>query len=142
MEVNKISLMDAYLIETLRTNGVSNQEILAQVETGDVKAWQEFNEKFDYTALLELAKQDAVAFRSIISDGYNIKFVTFNGLKNLLKFRFGKEKEKDYQLTETGIHQLTLNEQQLATLKQMLSRNWMIEETVTANRTIVNIELV
>lgn len=53
-------------------------------------------------------------FQEILDQGYQIKFVTFNVLKNLLRIRFEKEQEK-------GISNLKLNHAQLARVKQKLS---------------------
>ncbi|MEH7225976.1 hypothetical protein V7112_19360 [Bacillus sp. JJ1566] len=125
MELQKITLMDAYMIETLRSNGISDQEILAQIKRGNVDGWQVLHEHFDFNELLKLAKQDGEVFQSILLDGYKVKYVTFKGLQNLIKLRFGKEQDKDYQLTETSIENLTLNEDQALTLNQMLSQNWI-----------------
>ena len=52
--------------------------------------------------------------------------MTFNGLKNLLRMRFGKEEERDYSLMETGIQGLRLSPQDLEQLNNMLSSNWMV----------------
>ncbi|THE09375.1 hypothetical protein E1I69_22600 [Bacillus timonensis] len=125
MELQKITLMDAYMIETLRSNGISNNEILAQIEQGNVDGWQDLHEHFDFNELLKLAEQDIRSFRSILLEGYKVKYVTFKGLQNLIKLRFGKVKDKDYQLTETSIENLKLNEDQALTLKQMISQNWI-----------------
>lgn len=113
------------MIETLRSNGISNNEILAQIEQGNVDGWQDLHEHFDFNELLKLAEQDIRSFRSILLEGYKVKYVTFKGLQNLIKLRFGKVKDKDYQLTETSIENLKLNEDQALTLKQMISQNWI-----------------
>ena len=142
MEVHNISLMDAYLIETLRSNGVSNEEILAGIEASNVEVWQELHKHFDFQELVKFANEDMERFQAILSQGYRVKFVTFNGLKNLLRLRFGKEQDKDYELKEKGISNLVLDQEQLMRVKQMLSENWVIEETTNANETMVDIEIV
>lgn len=141
MKRHKISLMDAYMIETLRSNGISDEEILAQIERGNTKAWQALNRHFDFQELVKLAETNMEAFSQILSQGYQVKFVTFNGLKSLLWLRFGKEKETDYEVMETGIRNLTLDREQLLNLKEMLSGNWVIEELAAADDMVVNIEL-
>ena len=143
MGSSKISLMEAYLIETLRKNDNTNEDIIAQVETGDITSWSKSFEKFDFNELVKLANEDMEQFKKILSEGYEVKFVTFNGLKNLLRLRFRIEEEKDYELKEKGIHQLVLEQGQLAIVKQMLSKNWKIEEIEQQDgKTMVNIDLV
>ncbi|WP_453990142.1 hypothetical protein [Bacillus nitroreducens] len=128
MELQKITLMDAYLIETLRNKGISNQEILTKIEQGNVEEWKDLHKHFDFNELLTFADQDRKVLESVLEDGYQVKYVTFQGMQNLIKYRFGKVKDKDYQLTETGITNLQLNEDQVNTLKQMLSANWIFNQ--------------
>ncbi len=116
------------MIETLRSYGISNQEILAQVKQKDVHSWKNINSDIDFNELLKLADLNLDDFQSILLRGYQVKFVTFNGMKNLIKLRFGKVPDIDYELVENGIKNLSLQEEQLHILKQMLSPNWKIEE--------------
>lgn len=140
MGVYKISLMDAYLIETLRRNGINNKEILSELKAGNVEKWQSLHESFDFHELLKLANKDFEQFREIINHGYQIKFITFNGLKNLLRIRFNKKPDKDYVLQEKGIQNLVLNQKELQSVKQMLSKNWVLEEVKEGKFNKVNIQ--
>lgn len=140
VDVYKISLMDAYLIETLRSNGITNREILSGLEAGNVEEWQILHESFDFSELLKLANKDFEQFREIINYGYQVKFITFNGLKNLLRIRFSKEPDKDYVMQEKGIKNLVLNQKELQSVKQMLSKNWVLEEVKEDKCNKVNIQ--
>lgn len=142
MTAYKISLMDAYLIETLRNNGVTNEEIISKVKAGNVETWQELHKQFDFGELLKLANNDIEQFQVILEQGYQVKFITFNGLKNLLRMRFGKEQDKDYELKEKGISNLVLEYEQLVQVKQMLSGNWVLKEIENESVFIVSIELI
>lgn len=141
MEHNKISLPIAIMIETLRHNGVSNQELIKKVAAKDISEWESFNTNFDFHMLISQFENSD--FTSIIHDGYQIKFITINGLQNLLHFKFNLLKDLDYKLTENGISDLTLDPQQFAILKQMLSPNCIIcENSVDAEgRTTIQIEM-
>lgn len=143
METKKASLMEAYMIETLRSNGVSDEEILIQVQKGEVGGWAAIRPKFDFLELVELNKQDPEVFQSIIREGYQVKFVTFNGLKNLLKFKFGFVEGQHYQLTDKGIAGLQVTAAQLAGIHQFLSQNWLIEahSSEVPNEKTIKIEL-
>ena len=143
MAKNRLSLMEAYMIETLRSNGVSDQEILTQVEKKDVSEWSAFNSKFQFKELIELNGQDPERFQSVLTDGYQVKFVTFKGLKNLLELKFGFEEDKHYQLTDKGLTRLHITDSQLAEIRQLLSRNWAIEELSAdaPNEKTIKIEL-
>ncbi|KZE37439.1 hypothetical protein AV656_12785 [Bhargavaea cecembensis] len=122
----KLSLMEAYMVESLRSKGISNEELFALVEQEDAEGLKEIEPRFDYGELVEAARKDLEAFRSALFDGYEVKFVTFNGLKNLLRMRFGKEVERDYAVTEAGIKDLRLPPHELEQLNDMLSSNWLI----------------
>ncbi|MFD2760275.1 hypothetical protein [Lentibacillus juripiscarius] len=141
MEQNKISLMEAYMIETLRSNGISDDELLTQINRKDISPWKDLSTQFDFSELIKLSEQDEEAFKSIIMDGYKIKFVTFKGLQNLLKLKFNMIQEKDYTLTDKGLTGLTMNDEQLNMLRQMLSSNWSIDETSTENSDHLSKEL-
>ncbi|MFC7366501.1 MULTISPECIES: hypothetical protein [Bhargavaea] len=122
----KLSLMEAYMVESLRSKGISNEELFALVEQGDAEGLKEIEPRFDYGELVEAAQMDLEAFRSALLDSYEVRFVTFNGLKNLLRMRFGKEEERDYTLTETGIQGLQLTSHEREQLNDMLSANWQV----------------
>lgn len=140
-EVQKLSLPTVYKIETVRSKGVSNEELLAKVEAGDISSWSEYNSNFDFNELVELYNHDPEAFKSILEDGYSVKFVTLPGLKNLLKLKYDMLEERDYQPTETGISGLQVDENQYAAIKQMLSKNWKIEELASDGKKVLKIEL-
>src|SRR5690625_85261 len=106
MGLNKITLMEAYLIETIRSHGVSNDYLLTQVEQEDISEWEELNTNFDFNGLITLRNQNPSAFEDIINEGYSIKFLTFNGLQNLLKLKFNKQSGKDFIIGEKGINHL------------------------------------
>ncbi|EMR06408.1 hypothetical protein C772_01679 [Bhargavaea cecembensis DSE10] len=122
----KLSLMEAYMVESLRSKGMSNEEIITLVEQENAGRLKELEPRFDYSELVKAAREDLATFRSALFDGYEVKFVTFNGLKNLLRMRFGKEEERDYSLMETGIWGLRLSPQDLQQLNKMLSSNWLV----------------
>ncbi|MGN1386230.1 MAG: hypothetical protein ACI4XS_06480 [Bacillus sp. (in: firmicutes)] len=128
MELKKISLPIAYMIETLRSHSVSNGELLAQIEKKDVSVWDDIQSSFDFNDLLQFAEEDSALFRSVIEDGYQVKFVTINGLQRLLQLKFDKLADRDYTLTENGVDHLQMNQQQIEILKQVLSDNWLIDE--------------
>lgn len=128
MNQPKISQMEAYMIETLRANGIINEEIIQAVKEKDVSSWKQIHEEFDFEQLITLAEKDFTAFEKVIKEGYTIKFVTVGGLEKLLRLRFGKEPNEDYQKYQTGVKGVALDGSSLQELKQMLSLNWKVDE--------------
>ncbi|MDW0116225.1 hypothetical protein QTL97_04715 [Sporosarcina thermotolerans] len=131
MGINKVTLMEAYMIETIRSNGISNQELLTQLEKENKSAWESINKNYNYDDLIALYNQDKSAFKSILTDGYKVKFITIRGLQSLLEMKFKKIAEEDYTLTDKGMEQLKVTKTELTTLNQILSKNWTIEESPT-----------
>ena len=141
MGVNKISLPTAYMIETLRSNHVSDQELLSQIEKKDVSVWNEIHSPFDFNELVTLADEDRDFFRSVIEDGYQVKFVTIYGLQRLLQLKFGKLPERDFTLNESGIDNLQIDKEKLILLKQILSNNWLVTESLSDNENVLNVKI-
>ncbi|MBS4197802.1 hypothetical protein [Lederbergia citri] len=124
METLKISLPIAIMLETLRDNGVTDEQIITQIDKKDVSPWQKVDTTFDFQELINLSTNSE--FESILTNGYSVKFMTINGLKNLLRLKFNKIQDQDYQQNEKGITDLILTEQELSTLRQMLSKNCVL----------------
>lgn len=123
--MESITLMEAYAIETLRGNGISNDKIIKNIKANDLEEFKAVKENMDFDALVELSKN--ADFEAIVNDGYKVKFLTFNGLKNLIKMKFGKFADEDYQVDEFVISGLELDENQQKDLENILSANWTLE---------------
>lgn len=122
--MESITLMEAYAIETLKGNGVDNETIVNNIKAGEIEDFKAIKENMDFDALVELSKN--ADFDSIINDGYKVKFLTFNGLKNLIKMKFGKFADEDYQVDEFTISGLELGKDQVTDLENVLSANWVL----------------
>jgi len=133
METNKITMMEAYRIEALRSNGILNDEIIVQLESKEVDFGDLVEPDMDFSGLISLYEQNPQTFKSILEDGYAVKFITMNGLQNLLKMKFDIIKDRDYELVEHGITQLSLDDTLYTALKQMLGKNCRIEELSKEN---------
>ena len=127
MKTEAITLMEAYIIENLRKQGVSNDELIA-VNDEAIEQWKTVNESYDYTLLEELSKQNRESFSAVINNGYKVKFLTLNGLVNLIQLKLDKTKEVDFKVHDDGISELEVSEEQRNVIEQMISANWRIEE--------------
>ena len=126
MTLQKINLMDAIMIETVRSNGISNEELIEKALNKDVDDLKNLSTDFDFERLIELAENEEI-FKSIIHDGYQVSFVTRNGLKNLLKLKF-QITEGDYEQIENGYLNLEIHEDTLDSIRELISANWKIRE--------------
>jgi len=125
--MNSITLMDAYAIENLRSYGYSNDQILSKVQEKNIEESKKVKENLDFSLLIDM--DESIGLKTLLEDGYKVKFLTFNGLKNLIKLKFGKIAEEDYQVDEFKLSGLKLDENQALDLGNALSSSWqMIEE--------------
>lgn len=125
--VHKITLMEAYLIETARKAGVSNEEMLLKAERDELSSLNKLHKSFDFTELSSLANKGNI-FKAILEEGYKIKFLTYPGLVNLLKLKFNKIEGEDFIQNENFISNLQVKDEELMEIKTFLSDNWVIVE--------------
>lgn len=119
----KITLMEAYLIEHLRQANIADDIIKERVKAKEAASFAYVHDTFDFTLLHELADE----IDAILDEGYEVRFLTFKGLYSLLELKFNKEKDVDYDVEEFTISRLQLTEAEITTLKQLVSANWEIE---------------
>lgn len=122
--VQKITLMDMYLIEVLRSHGISDEEILSKVSLREAEEWQHLHDSFDFTGLYPLDEAGVLA--EVLTNGYEVKYLTFTGLVNVLDIKFGKIKVQDYEVKDYTITRLVLTDEERHSLEQMLSANWQL----------------
>lgn len=122
--MKEITLMDAYLIEILRSEGLKKDDIIKYVSEKRVDELQKYHDNFDFNGLYDIEDLERV-----LQDGYKIKFLTMPGLVNLLRMKYGKQPEKDFTQLETSIEKLQLTATQKADLQQWLAANWQIVES-------------
>lgn len=120
----KITLMEAYVLETLKAANIADEVILEKLEakqTEDLKALVETT--FDIDVLYGIE----ASLPRILAEGYEVKFLTFPGLKSLLSMKLQKVAEKDYRVTDFQIEQLQLTAEESLIVDRFLSANWMLE---------------
>lgn len=124
--VHEITLMDAYLIEALKTAEVPDNEILEAVSQQKIENLKDrTGGSFDFTSFYEIEAY----LPEILQNGYQVKFLTFPGLKRLLELKLEKKEDVDYTVHEFQIEGLALTSIEKVELETFLSRNWMIEST-------------
>ncbi len=127
MVVHAITLHEAYMIENLRKQGVSNEELI-QIDIQAIERWNDLDIDFDFNVLKNFAEANRDAYSSIILEGYQVKFLTLNGLINLVQLKFDKERDVDFTVHEDGISNLRLDKSRYSEMKQFLSQNWKVIE--------------
>ncbi|MFP3322664.1 hypothetical protein R0K05_06125 [Planococcus sp. SIMBA_160] len=115
MTLTKISMPDALRIEKVRREGV---------EIGDLLKHDDF---------ASLGSELETVFR----DGYQVKFLTINGAKNLLRIKFDQEADLDYTETENGLSGISMDEAQVEALRPILSDNCRLEQETGGSYQII-----
>lgn len=131
--IAKVSLMVAYLIESPLAKGMERQTLLEYVQQEKAAELNDFVRRFEYNDLIEAYKENPENITSAIQSGYQVKFVTLGGVKNLLGMKFALEEEKDFEATKDSVLNIPLTKNQFAIVREMLSSNWELQTTLTDN---------
>lgn len=146
MSKARISQNEALMIEVLRANGLTGEELIAQVRQGDVAAIQQIGgDDFDFSNLVQFAQNDWERFEQAVAEGYEITFNTINGIKYLLKVKFNQIVDQDYENKGTYLDGIKLPAEDVAWLRSVLYKYWAVvergEEPET-NRKVVQLTMV
>lgn len=122
-----ITLMEAYAIETLRSSGYSNETILEKVRNDEMTDFKSADSSMDYSGLRMLESGNFLG--NILEEGYQVKFLTINGLTNLIRMKYGKKQDDDYRLEDFTVSELQLGDTDVEVLGNLLSSNWEMKWT-------------
>ncbi|HLR64038.1 MAG TPA: hypothetical protein VK075_01280 [Pseudogracilibacillus sp.] len=136
MAVERITLMEFYLLESLSQAKLSDAEIIDGLAHKAYDQWKEIAPHFDYAQLYDLYEADQEAFQRILNGQYQIKFLTFPGLQRLLEMKFDKIADFDFDVKENGIFRLQLRSDEEEKLRQIISSNWHVEADVDGSLSV------
>lgn len=131
-----VTLMEAYMIETLLAAGMSKADLIEAVKTEDIEAILEVDDSYDYLALIHDAKEKPHQIEEAIESGYTIKFISVYGIERLLKIKFGLDSGTDYTMEENSFSNLTLKQDDFLLFEKMLSPNWVIHNKNTTDSAV------
>lgn len=118
-----ISLMEAYIIETLKAHPYTYEEVASYLKQGNLEVFSK-DYDYDFTLLQKLYTTDEVAFKDAYTERYTVKYVTINGLVGLLRMRFGIE--DGITKHETSVTGIEVNAEVEEEIRYMLSSNWNV----------------
>src|SRR5699024_8246142 len=113
--------MVADLVESAVGRGMERHTLVEYVQQEKTGELNDFVRRFEYKDLIEAYKENPENIASAIQFGYQVKFVTLGGVKNLLGMKFALEEEKDFKATENSVLNIPLTQNQFAIVKEMLS---------------------
>ncbi|PGZ85271.1 MULTISPECIES: hypothetical protein [unclassified Bacillus (in: firmicutes)] len=131
MSFVSIAINNAIMIESLRSAGVENIQLINAVKEENFEFLNQYGNGFpDWETLIKLYKNNEENFNKIVNDGYQIKFLTKGSLMTLLRYKFGIEVEKDYEDMGTAIQGIYLSEEAINLIKHTLAANWSLSTYV------------
>ncbi|AWV31406.1 MULTISPECIES: hypothetical protein [Paenibacillus] len=126
----KLSQWDALLVESLRSLGWSDEDILRKVAEGDLPV-DESEYQFDYKQLTTLQSEQPELFGQAVKTGYQIKYNTIRGIRSWIWVALGKEAALELEEgKEAAEVALTVAEKER--LASVLSFGWQIESDTKA----------
>ncbi|SDJ17247.1 hypothetical protein [Natribacillus halophilus] len=128
LDLPQISQVSANLLEHARHKGVSELELQRAIQEENVSFLNEVSDElFSYDEVFTHAREQGEELERALLEGYNIKFITKDGLKTWLKQKFGFEEGRDYREEEGQIKGLVLDKDERQMLESSLAGNWTIE---------------
>jgi hypothetical protein len=125
----KVSQHTALMIEVLRANGITDQDLIHYMKQGDIDPFKQIGEgHFDFAELLDFAREHWEQFERAVRDGYQITFNTINGIKYLLSVKFNQIADRDYENKGTYLDRLKLKQGEIDWLRSVLSKYWYVVE--------------
>lgn len=122
----KLSQWDALMLESLRSLGWTNEELIRRVKTGELPA-DESPFEFQYGELSAFANANPDTFEAAVSQGYQIKYNTVRGIRSWILVRFGREPELLLEEGQEAVR-ASLSAEEKELLASVLSFGWAIRE--------------
>lgn len=119
-----ISLMEAYMIETLKAHPYTYEEVVAKLEVNEIDEFKQ-DYAYDFSLLEELYKNNKALFEEAFTRRYQVKYVTIKGVTELLRMKFGIE-EGSFIEIENGVTNLVADELVEQEMRYVLSTNWKV----------------
>lgn len=126
----KLSQWDALLVESLRSLGWSNEEIIRKVSEGDLPI-DESEYEFDYKQLTALQLEQPELFEQAVKLGYQIKYNTIRGIRSWIWVALGKEAALELE-EGSEFAEVTLSLAEKERLASVLSFGWKIKSETKA----------
>ncbi|WDH95356.1 hypothetical protein PUW24_14085 [Paenibacillus urinalis] len=127
----KLSQYSAILLENARHYGVTDEDVLTAIRTGDLAAFSHAErEHYTYEAFLSYAKEHGEELERAVQEGYRITFNTNNGLKNWIAITFDLKPGIDFNAAEGLVDGLILTGEQAEKLRKSLASNWHIADEI------------
>ncbi len=145
MEKVKLALNHALMLEMIKAQGFNNPTIVALLNQGNEELLESIGEGIPtWKTLIDYYHLNKDKCHKALKGEYEITFLTKGALKSLLSIKFGMKEGKDFIDTGEFLDQVTITNDNLETLRSVISKNWTIvlqEENNSVDTKTVKIEL-
>jgi len=130
MSVVKLSQHDALMVECLKARGFAGRDLLDLVKNGNGDQLQAAGgtDDFDFKELLAFREHDWETLEQAALNGYEIKFNTLNGIRYLVRVKYGKEIERLSRPEGDYLADVELRTVEWDELRALLSKFWTVTE--------------
>lgn len=128
-----ITLMEAYMIETLLAGGMEKADLIQAIKNGDIDTILDIDDSFDYLAFIKEAEENPDRIEQAIQSGYTIKYISVYGIERLLKIKFNLDSGTDYSIEDNTFLNIILKQEDFTAFETMLSPNWNISHKRAAD---------
>ena len=125
----KVSQRTASILERLRRDGITQEQLIDALERQDVAPLEQItSSQTDFQEWFTYAEEHGEPVVQAVKEGYRITFNTVQGLKMWLDYRFLLEEDDDYTEGEGRLDDIKLSPDQIEQLKSALAVNWVVLE--------------
>jgi len=119
-----IDLTHALQIEALRSNGLTNDEILYKLKRGQIDAFAKKVANVSFESLLATYEQDAVSFEKALREGYEANTMTAEAATKLLGYLFAAKEGEHFVVEANKVSFIRLSDKQRAQFNALLPASW------------------
>jgi uncharacterized protein (DUF111 family) len=129
MNKAKVTINIAIMIEELRKQGVSNNEMISLLHKREPKNFDEYGKGFpDWDSFIAFYEKNQEQAVKAIEEGYCLTFLTKGSLQTLLRIKFDLQPESDYQVHEKYLDEIEMTTENFNLVKSLLAPNWIINK--------------
>lgn len=119
-----IELTQALQIEALRSNGLTNDEILYKLKRHQLEAFTKKVANLEFDTLLEAYNANTAIFEQVLRVGYETKTMTVEAAVALLGYLFAAKEGEHFVVVDDRIQIIRLSDKQRATFNAILPASW------------------
>lgn len=127
----RLSMPIAFLIENLRTSGVSDDKLIQIIKNREFKFFvdQVVDPTMNFDERIQTAEELSEPWEEAIKEGYSFKFLHLNGLKKLLALRFNKSDGVDYSQQDHKLVGIHLSSSEEILLHELIQGSWTVTKS-------------